>query len=126
MIIRIILTLFSFFTGYFTATFIFMYTLPIPEVITNNSMWVSALIGAVLAFFIWKITDGIVPQAQKKMFVGGIIGGGVGWLFTTLGAIIIYPDCNLCPITGVFLGAPIGFLIGLFGGWLLWKKVTKK
>src|SRR6476620_10853500 len=117
---RIILAVFAFCAGYLIATFVIMLALPIPKVIVNNSNLASATVGVAFSFLVWKGTARLQRQVLTRMFQGGFIGGVLAFGLTFIGALVLYPDCNICPVMSMF-AAPIGLVIGLFGGWLVWK-----
>ncbi|ANE51707.1 hypothetical protein [Flavisolibacter tropicus] len=117
---RIILAVFAFCAGYLISTFIIMVALRIPKVIVDNSNLVSAGVAVVFSFLVWQGAAHIQAQLLTRMFQGGFIGGVLAFGLTFIGALVLYPDCNICPVMSMF-AAPIGFVIGLFGGWLVWK-----
>jgi hypothetical protein len=117
---RIVLTVFAFITGYLTSTFVIMSTLPVPKLFIHHSNLVSALLAVALCLIILKSTANIKEQLLNSILIGGVVGGGVVFLLTFFGALVLYPECNVCPVMSMFF-APIGFFLGLFGGWLVWK-----
>ena len=120
---RIIVTVLTFITGYLVSTFVLMLALPIPKVLVNHSNLVSALLAIVLSVIALKGTAHIREQLLNSILIGGVIGGGICFVLTLVGAMILYPGCNICPVMSIFF-APIGFFLGLAGGWLVWKKRT--
>ena len=118
---RIVLGVLTFFAGYLVATFVIESTLPVPKVIVNHSNLVSAVTGVVFSFFVWIGTAGVQKQLLTRMLLGGFIGGVLTFVLTIVGAVLLYPGCNICPVMSIFI-APFGFVLGLFGGWFFWKK----
>ncbi len=51
-----------------------------------------------------------------KALGGGLLGLVVGELLVTALACVV-PGGNLCGLYGVFIGAPLGLLVGLVIGW---------
>ena len=119
--VRIALVVFAFIAGYLITTLINMSVLPVPKLMVNNSNLVSALVGAAFAFFVWKGTAGVQKQLLTSMFKGGLIGGIVCFILALVGALVLYPGCNICPVMSIFIG-PMGFVIGLLVSWLIGKK----
>lgn len=119
--IRIALAVFAFIAGYLIITWISMSVLPVPKVIVNNSNLVSAVAGVAFSFFVWKGTAGVQEQLLTSMFKGGFIGGILCLILAFVGALLLYPDCNICPVMSIFI-APLGFVLGLLVGWMVGKK----
>lgn len=118
---RIALAILAFIAGYLITTLINMSVLPVPKVIVNNSNLVSVLAGAACSFFVWKGTAGVQEQLLTSMFKSGFIGGIICFILAVVGALLLYPDCNICPVMSIFI-APLGFVLGLLVGWLVGKK----
>lgn len=119
--IRIVLAVFAFIAGYLITTLISMSVLPVPKVIVNNSNLVSAVVGIAFSFFVWKGTAGVQKQLLSSMFKSGFIGGILCLILAIVGALLLYPDCNICPVMSIFI-APLGFVLGLLVGWFVGKK----
>ncbi len=118
---RIVFAVFALLAGYLITTLVIMSTLPIPKAIVHNSNLVSAVVAVAFSFFILKVTANRQEQLLNRLLRGGIIGGVLGFALSFFGALLIYPDCNICPVMSIFF-APLGFVLGLLGGWLVWKK----
>jgi hypothetical protein len=118
---RIALAVFAFIAGYLITTLIGISNLPVPKVIVNNSNLVSAVAGAACLFFVWKGTAGVQEQLLTTMYKGGFIGGIICFILIFVGALLLYPDCNICPVMSIFI-APLGFVLGLLVGWSVGKK----
>jgi hypothetical protein len=123
--VHIALVVFAFIAGYLITTLINMSVLPVPKVIVNNSNLVSTLVGIAFSFFVWKGTAGVQKQLLTSMFKGGFIGGILFFILAFVGALLLYPDCNICPVMSIFV-APLGFVLGLLVGWLIGKKKASR
>jgi hypothetical protein len=82
---------------------------------------VSAVAGAACLFFVWKGTAGVQEQLLTTIFKGGFMGGIICFILAFVGALLLYPDCNICPVMSIFI-APLGFVLGLLVGWSVGKK----
>ena len=60
-------------------------------------------------------------KAHKPMISAtryGLYGGSVGFSIGFFGPMIFAPGAAQGPLLGIFITGPLGFLIGLTGGWL--------
>ena len=49
----------------------------------------------------------------KLIFAYGFVIGGICFLLGFVGPIIITPDANQCPLLGIFITGPLGFILGI-------------
>ncbi len=83
----------------------------------------SALGIAVFTFFKLKNqTSGVFTYA----LLGGIIFGSIGFVLGFFAPILLNPVANQLPLLGIFVGGPIGFLVGLYVGRRYWKLMKKR
>ena len=119
--LRILLVLFSFISAFHLANMSSMLDINLPKTIVNYSGWISLLIAFLLAFLVWKITGRLTEKQVTHMLIGGIITGAVCFAGTMIGAMVMFPDCNICPIMGIFF-APAAYLLGMPVGYIIGKR----
>lgn len=83
---------------------------------------ISALGIAVFTFFKLKNQ---ASGAFTYSIIGGIIFGSIGFIMGFFGPILLNPVANQLPLLGIFVGGPLGFLIGLYVGRRYWLRLDK-
>ena len=85
----------------------------------------SATLGAVAATAAllagWFALRGCLVEsrrAMKRVILGGVILGGVGFIAGFVGPILLRPDANQGPLLGIFITGPLGFVVGAAAGWI--------
>jgi len=56
------------------------------------------------------------------MWRWGLIVGGVAFALGFIGPMIVTPDANQGPMLGLFITGPIGFLVGMVAGVVLYLR----
>ena len=125
-ILRTILSVITFVSVFFFTKLVVIATLNILPFNTLLSQLIALVLAFISAVFIWKKTVQIQDNFAKYCLTGGIIIGSIGFLGGFIGPMIFRPDANLGPLLGIFFTGPIGFLMGLLGGWIYWILRIKK
>lgn len=116
-----ILTLLVIFLG----TYFSIYHFPLLSLVDlpiGRMRSIIALLGTVGAcWFIWEKMGINGPKSLiSNIAAGGIILGSLGFALGFFGPIIFAPTANQGPLLGIFITGPIGFLLGLIGGGVVW------
>lgn len=62
------------------------------------------------------------PRFRRTM-APALLAGGIGFAAGFLGPIVFSPDANQGPLLGIFITAPVGFLVGL--AWDIFRAATQ-
>ena len=87
---------------------------------------VSLSIAVLSALIVWKKTKHISNNLATHIIVGGLIVEPIGFTLGFFTSIVMTPVSNYGPLTGIFIAAPIGFVIGLLSGWIYWKMMGER
>ena len=75
------------------------------------------LIAAIAAgVYVWVRADDMPKHLVALMFYGAVLFGGIGFSAGFFGPMIIAPEANQGPLTGIFIAGPGGVLIGAIAG----------
>jgi hypothetical protein len=74
-----------------------------------------------LGYVVWKKSGAISPGPATYVIMGGIIVGSISFAAGFFGPIIFSPKADQGPLLGIFITGPLGFIVGLIGGGLLWR-----
>lgn len=68
--------------------------------------------------FLWAGFRVHKPFERKAIAIGIVTGLILGWLFSRAGILfeMAFGRENLSPMAGIFVGGPLGFIIGTIGG----------
>ena len=124
--LRIILTFFAVVAGFYLSLYVPSILLPGAHINKLIHISVALLIAAGIGVFLWKKSGSISNSQVKYILLGGIIVGAIGFISGFIVPIILDPSANQGPLLGIFITAPLGFLIGLLGGGFYWRIKIKK
>ena len=93
---------------------------------TDLPSWVSvtlALVSAILVgWYAWKLVAGEKMGVGVSVICGALMLGGLGFIIGFLGPMIVAKDTSQGPLVGVFIGAPLGVILGAVGGYFIASK----
>lgn len=93
---------------------------------TELPSWVSvtlALFSAILAgWYAWKLVAGEKVGVGVSVICGALMLGGLGFMIGFLGPMIVAKDTSQGPLVGVFVGTPVGVILGVIGGYFIASK----
>jgi hypothetical protein len=80
------------------------------------------LVSATWAALLWWFAlRGHIEESRAHMrvtLIGGFVIGGIAFAAGFFGPIVFTPEANQGPLLGIFVTGPLGFVVGVAGGWL--------
>jgi hypothetical protein len=74
-----------------------------------------------VGFFVWKKTNDLNPVQARYIITGGFAGGAIGFFLGSILACSLNTG-NLCGLVGFFFTGPLGVILGLVAGNLIWRR----
>ena len=77
--------------------------------------------GIAAALCWWFAFRGHVPEVRARIRLvlrWGMVAGSIGFAIGFFGPILVKPSANQGPLVGIFVTGPLGFVLGIAGGWL--------
>ena len=112
------------------ATYFFVYWVPFAFVSYTVQPWIASAISLLLAigvgWFLWNKLGSAPSDLVSSVLSGGLILGGVAFCAGFIGPIVFAPGANQGPLLGIFITGPLGFVLGLVGGFIYWRIKKKK
>ena len=122
---RVTMALISFLIAYLIIALIL--TVIVKNEKTNYTIITLAILLALgVAWLVFKKTSIHLTSEASYILTGGFLLGGLGFAIGFLGPIIIAPNANQGPLLGIFITGPLGFLLGLLIGGILWRRRKKQ
>jgi hypothetical protein len=119
--LRIALSFCAFIAAWFFIFWVPFSLIPGVQDIPLLAQVVSALLAALIAFGVWKMTGRIGSGIANYIILGGVIVGAFGFIAGFFGPLIFMPESNQGPLLGLLFTGPVGFVLGLIGGAVYWK-----
>jgi|SRR6267143_2352931 len=108
----------------------FYITMPLLFVPFIQQGWIVRVISLVCAigvgWYVWHKLRSVPSGLVSSVLSGGLILGVIALCAGFFGPIIFRFGGNLGPLLGIFITGPLGFLFGLFGGFIYWRIKRKK
>ncbi len=112
------------------ATYLFLYWIPFALLPFWDQRWIPALLalaGAIgVGLYLWRRLGAAGATGASTVLSSGFIVGGVAFCAGFLGPMIFAPGANQGPLLGLLITGPAGFLVGLVGGLVYWRRVKRR
>ena len=112
------------------ATYFLIYWVPLAFVSYTKQPWIASVISLLCAcgvgWLLWNKLGSAPSDLVSSVLSGGFILGGVAFCAGFFGPIVFAPGANQGPLLGIFITGPLGFLLGLVGGFAYWRIKKKK
>lgn len=90
----------------------------------DREHWIANIVSLICAlgagWYVWSRTGHGPTKIVSRIFYGGLILGGIGFIAGFIGPLIFSPGASQGPLLGIFITGPLGFLLGGIGGFAYW------